>query len=61
MFSYVLKLWTTVPQDFIERKTSLSRAAQQTLSSSAFGGTVRVFILALAVCTGGWLASVATD
>ncbi|MGO9059844.1 MAG: hypothetical protein ACLQU2_21065 [Candidatus Binataceae bacterium] len=55
MFNYAPKLWTTVPQDFIERKTSLSRASQQTLFSSVFGSTVRVFILASAVCTGGWL------
>ena len=55
MFNDAPKQWTSVPQDFIERKTSLSRASQQTLSSSVFGGTVRVFILASAVCTGGWL------
>jgi hypothetical protein len=55
MFNYAPKLWTTVPKDFTERKASLSHASQQTLFSSVFGSTVRVFILASAVCTGGWL------
>src|SRR5271166_790476 len=55
MFNYAPKQWTTAPQDFIEWKTFLGYASQQTLFSSVFAGTTRVFILASAVCTGGWL------
>jgi hypothetical protein len=54
MFKHAPKQWTSVPQDFIE-KSSLSRASQNTLSSSVFGGTARAFILVSAICTGGWL------